>query len=65
MDTAVLHSLDLGGDLEELACGFFRVGTRLGSMRSLNCPQRATREGHCFQHVQTITAAIDQYAEKR
>ena len=25
---------------------------------------RATREGHCFQHVQAITIAIDQYAEK-
>jgi len=26
--------------------------------------QRATREGHCFQHMQAITVAIDQYAEK-
>lgn len=26
--------------------------------------QRAAREGHCFQHVQAITMAIDQYAEK-
>lgn len=26
--------------------------------------QRATWEGHCFQHVQAITVAIDQYAEK-
>ena len=26
--------------------------------------QRATREGHCFQHVQAITVAIDPYAEK-
>jgi hypothetical protein len=26
--------------------------------------QRATREGHCFQHVQAITVAIDLYAEK-
>ena len=25
--------------------------------------QRATREGYCFQHVQAITVAIDQYAE--
>ena len=25
--------------------------------------QRATREGHCFQHVQAIVIAIDQYAE--
>jgi hypothetical protein len=25
---------------------------------------RAAREGHCFQHVQAITVAIDQYAEK-
>jgi hypothetical protein len=24
----------------------------------------ATREGYCFQHVQAITVAIDQYAEK-
>ncbi|MEH2596870.1 hypothetical protein V1278_003783 [Bradyrhizobium sp. AZCC 1577] len=24
---------------------------------------RATREGYCFQHVQAITVAIDQYAE--
>jgi hypothetical protein len=24
---------------------------------------RATREGHCAQHVQAITIAIDQYAE--
>jgi hypothetical protein len=26
--------------------------------------QRVAREGHCFQHVQGITVAIDQYAEK-
>ena len=26
--------------------------------------QLATREGHCYQHVQAITVAIDQYAEK-
>jgi hypothetical protein len=26
--------------------------------------QRAAREGHCYQHVQAITVAIDQYAEK-
>ena len=26
--------------------------------------QLAAREGHCFQHVQAITVAIDQYAEK-
>jgi hypothetical protein len=26
--------------------------------------QRATREGHCYQHVQAIIVAIDQYAEK-
>ncbi|QHO76697.1 hypothetical protein ACH79_32780 [Bradyrhizobium sp. CCBAU 051011] len=26
--------------------------------------QRATLEGHCYQHVQAITVAIDQYAEK-
>jgi hypothetical protein len=26
--------------------------------------QRATREGYCCQHVQAITVAIDQYAEK-
>ena len=26
--------------------------------------QRAAREGHCFQHVQAIVVAIDQYAEK-
>ena len=26
--------------------------------------QRATREGYCHQHVQAITVAIDQYAEK-
>jgi hypothetical protein len=26
--------------------------------------QRATRESHCYQHVQAITVAIDQYAEK-
>ena len=25
--------------------------------------QRAAREGHCYQHVQAITVAIDQYAE--
>ena len=25
---------------------------------------RATREGCCYQHVQAITVAIDQYAEK-
>ena len=26
--------------------------------------QRATREGYCYQHVQAITVAISQYAEK-
>ena len=26
--------------------------------------QRATREGHYYQHGQVITVAIDQYAEK-
>ena len=26
--------------------------------------QLATREGCCYQHVQAITVAIDQYAEK-
>lgn len=26
--------------------------------------QHAAREGHCYQHVQAITVAIDQYAEK-
>jgi len=26
--------------------------------------QHATREGHCFQHVQAITVAEDQYAER-
>jgi hypothetical protein len=26
--------------------------------------RRATREGHCYQHVEAITVAIDQYAEK-
>ena len=26
--------------------------------------QRAPREGYCYQHVQAITVAIDQYAEK-
>jgi hypothetical protein len=26
--------------------------------------QLATREGWCYQHVQAITVAIDQYAEK-
>ena len=26
--------------------------------------QRATRKGHRYQHVQAITVAIDQYAEK-
>jgi hypothetical protein len=25
---------------------------------------RATRKGWCYQHVQAITVAIDQYAEK-
>ncbi|WP_316233780.1 hypothetical protein [Bradyrhizobium sp. SZCCHNPS2010] len=25
---------------------------------------RATREGYCFQHVQAIIVAIDQYAER-
>jgi hypothetical protein len=25
---------------------------------------RATREGYCAQHVQAITIAIDQYAER-
>ncbi|KRQ93311.1 hypothetical protein CQ12_22515 [Bradyrhizobium jicamae] len=26
--------------------------------------QRAAREGYCYQHVQAIIVAIDQYAEK-
>ena len=25
--------------------------------------RHATREGHCFQHVQAIIVSIDQYAE--
>lgn len=25
--------------------------------------RQATREGYCYQHVQAITVAIDQYAE--
>jgi hypothetical protein len=28
------------------------------------CARRAAREGHCAEHVQSITIAIDQYAEK-
>jgi hypothetical protein len=35
---------------------------RLDSLAELR--QRATREGYCYQHVQAITVAIDQYAEK-
>jgi hypothetical protein len=27
-------------------------------------PRWAPREGHCYQHVQAIAVAIDQYAEK-
>jgi len=27
-------------------------------------PGATTREGYCYQHVQAITVAIDQYAEK-
>lgn len=27
--------------------------------------QRAAREGYCYQHVQALTAAIDQYADRR
>ena len=34
----------------------------LGALAELR--QRATREGHCYQHVQAITVAIDQYAER-
>jgi hypothetical protein len=48
MDTAVLHNVDLGGDLEELARGLFRVGIRTGcgvfhaaTLSSLSAP-RAT-----------------------
>ena len=26
-------------------------------------PHRAAREGYCYQHVQAIIVAIDQYAE--
>ena len=26
--------------------------------------QQATREGYCYQHVQAIVVAIDQYAER-
>ena len=26
--------------------------------------QRATREGYCYQHVQAVIVAIDQYAER-
>jgi hypothetical protein len=29
-----------------------------------SCASGATREGHCAQHVQATTIAIDQYAEK-
>jgi hypothetical protein len=30
----------------------------------LNCVSGQRVEGHCYQHVQAITVAIDQYAEK-
>jgi hypothetical protein len=36
--------------------------SRLDALAELR--QRATREGHCYQHVRAITVAIDQYAEK-
>jgi hypothetical protein len=35
-----------------------------GTPCSLNCVSGATRAGNCYQHVQAITVAIDQYAEK-
>jgi hypothetical protein len=34
----------------------------IGALAELR--QRATLEGHCYQHVQAIPVAIDQYAEK-
>ncbi|MCK1639587.1 hypothetical protein IVA95_18690 [Bradyrhizobium sp. 157] len=37
---------------------------RGGSGALAELRQRATREGYCYQHVQAITVAIDQYAEK-
>jgi hypothetical protein len=46
-------------------------GEQRGGRRSKGCAVHpwggshlATREGYCFQHVQAITVAIDQYAEK-
>jgi hypothetical protein len=34
------------------------------SVRSYISTRAPTREGHCYPHVQAITVAIDQYAEK-
>jgi hypothetical protein len=36
----------------------------VGSKALAELRQRATREGYYYQHVQAITVAIDQYAEK-
>ena len=33
-------------------------------IKALAVRHLATREGWCYQHVQAITVAIDQYAEK-
>jgi hypothetical protein len=41
-----------------------KAENRRGSTRLLSCVS-AEREGYCYQHVQAITVAIDQYAEHR
>jgi hypothetical protein len=40
-----------------------RAGSSVNALAELR--QRATREGHCFQHVQAITVAIDQYVRRQ
>ena len=41
-----------------------RRTTRPGSTRLPSCGSGPRERGHCYQHVQAITVAIDQYAEK-
>jgi hypothetical protein len=42
-----------------------REGGQLAmGQRARRTAPASTREGHCYQHVQAITVAIDQYAEK-
>lgn len=49
--------------IEDLCDQRNRLKKEQGAMKGRVLGGRSTREGYCYQHVQAITVAIDQYAE--